>query len=84
MIAVDKGSFSAARRRVRGLVAVLYRMAEALVTSQFVARAFKGEKQDKFAIRALQGTAPAEARTHFAVEPDGSFVIDALMIAARK
>ena len=34
------------------------------------------------AIRALQGVASAETKTHFAIEPDGSFLLDVLMIEA--
>ena len=34
------------------------------------------------AIRALQAAASAEVRTYFAVEPDGSFMLDVLMIEA--
>jgi SAM-dependent methyltransferase len=34
------------------------------------------------AIRALQGAASAETRTHFAIEPDGSFLLDVFMIEA--
>jgi hypothetical protein len=34
------------------------------------------------AIRALQGTASAETKMHFAIEPDGSFLLDVLMIEA--
>jgi SAM-dependent methyltransferase len=34
------------------------------------------------AIRALQGAASAETKTHFAIEPDGSFLLDVLMIEA--
>jgi ubiquinone/menaquinone biosynthesis C-methylase UbiE len=34
------------------------------------------------AIRALQDAAPAEVRSHFAIEPDGSFMLDMLMIEA--
>jgi SAM-dependent methyltransferase len=33
-------------------------------------------------IRALQGVASAETRAHFAIEPDGSFLLDVLMIEA--
>lgn len=32
------------------------------------------------AIRALQDAAPAEIREHFAIEPDGSFMLDMLML----
>jgi ubiquinone/menaquinone biosynthesis C-methylase UbiE len=32
------------------------------------------------AIRALQNTAPAEIREHFAIEPDGSFMLDMVML----
>lgn len=35
------------------------------------------------AIRALQATAPEEVRQHFAIEADGSFVLDTVMITAR-
>ena len=34
------------------------------------------------AIRALQNAASAETKTHFAIEPDGSFLLDVLMIEA--
>ena len=34
------------------------------------------------AIRALQASASAETRSHFAIEPDGSFMLDILMIEA--
>ena len=34
------------------------------------------------AIRALQATAPAETRAHFSIEPDGSFMLDVMMIQA--
>jgi hypothetical protein len=34
------------------------------------------------AIRALQEAAGAEVRRHFAIEPDGSFMLDVLMIEA--
>jgi len=34
------------------------------------------------AIRALQATAPAETREHFSIEPDGSFMLDVMMIQA--
>ena len=34
------------------------------------------------AIRALQIAASAETKTHFAIEPDGSFLLDVLMIEA--
>ena len=34
------------------------------------------------AIRALQGAASAETKRHFAIEPDGSFLLDVLMIEA--
>jgi hypothetical protein len=34
------------------------------------------------AIRALQGAASAETKAHFAIEPDGSFLLDVLMIEA--
>src|SRR5271165_1074500 len=34
------------------------------------------------AIRALQGVASAETKTHFAIEPDGSFLLDVLIIEA--
>ena len=34
------------------------------------------------AIRALQNAASAETRAHFAIEPDGSFLLDMLMIEA--
>ena len=33
-------------------------------------------------IRALQEGAPAEVKSHFAIEPDGSFMLDILMIEA--
>jgi ubiquinone/menaquinone biosynthesis C-methylase UbiE len=33
-------------------------------------------------IQALQDSAPAEVRTHFAIEPDGSFMLDMVMIEA--
>ena len=36
------------------------------------------------AIRALQSAASAETKTHFAIEPDGSFLLDILMIEASK
>ncbi|QGM98748.1 class I SAM-dependent methyltransferase [Methylocystis parvus] len=36
------------------------------------------------AIRALQAAATAEVAGHFAIEPDGSFTIDVLMLVARK
>lgn len=32
------------------------------------------------AIRALQDAAAAETRAHFAIEPDGSFLLDVLMV----
>ena len=35
------------------------------------------------AIRALQRRAPAEVRDHFAIEDDGSFTVDTVLIAAR-
>lgn len=35
------------------------------------------------AIRALQGTAPDEVRQHFAIETDGSFVLDTVTLTAR-
>ncbi len=34
------------------------------------------------AIRALQGVASTETKTHFAIEPDGSFLLDVLLIEA--
>jgi hypothetical protein len=34
------------------------------------------------AIRALQNAASAETKAHFAIEPDGSFFLDVLMIEA--
>ena len=34
------------------------------------------------AIRGLQNQMPAEVAAHFAVEPDGSFTIDTMMIEA--
>jgi hypothetical protein len=34
------------------------------------------------AIRALQDGAPAEVKSHFAIEPDGSFMLDMVMIEA--
>ncbi|HEX2940714.1 MAG TPA: class I SAM-dependent methyltransferase [Rhodopila sp.] len=34
------------------------------------------------AIRALQAAASAEVRTHFAIEPDGSFMLDTMMVEA--
>ena len=34
------------------------------------------------AIRALQGSAPAEVVAHFAIEPDGSFLLDSALIEA--
>jgi hypothetical protein len=34
------------------------------------------------AIRALQQAAAAETRTHFAIEPDGSFHLDVLLLEA--
>lgn len=34
------------------------------------------------AIRALQTVASAEVRTHFAIEPDGSFMLDVMMLEA--
>ncbi len=34
------------------------------------------------AIRALQNAASVETKTHFAIEPDGSFMLDVLMIEA--
>jgi SAM-dependent methyltransferase len=34
------------------------------------------------AIRALQGAASAETKAHFAIEPDGSFMLDVMMIEA--
>ena len=34
------------------------------------------------AIRALQNAASAETKAHFAIEPDGSFLLDVLMIEA--
>ncbi len=34
------------------------------------------------AIRALQGAASAETKRHFGIEPDGSFLLDVLMIEA--
>jgi SAM-dependent methyltransferase len=36
------------------------------------------------AIRALQDAASAETRAHFAIEPDGSFLLDVLMIEASR
>jgi hypothetical protein len=33
-------------------------------------------------IRALQHAAAAEVQAHFAIEPDGSFMLDTLMIEA--
>jgi ubiquinone/menaquinone biosynthesis C-methylase UbiE len=36
------------------------------------------------AIRALQGAAAAETKAHFAIEPDGSFHLDMLMIEASR
>lgn len=38
---------------------------------------------NKAAIRALQADAPREVAEHFAIEPDGSFTIDVLLIEAR-
>ncbi|MGT2480886.1 hypothetical protein ACU4GR_23410 [Methylobacterium oryzae CBMB20] len=35
------------------------------------------------AIRALQASAPAEATAHFAIETDGSFLLDSALIEAR-
>jgi ubiquinone/menaquinone biosynthesis C-methylase UbiE len=35
------------------------------------------------AIRALQGAASAETKAHFEIEPDGSFMLDVLLIEAR-
>ena len=35
------------------------------------------------AVRALQAAAPAEVRTHFAIEEDGSFTIDTAVLVAR-
>ena len=35
------------------------------------------------AIRALQGAASAETKAYFAIEPDGSFLLDVMMIKAR-
>jgi hypothetical protein len=35
------------------------------------------------AIRALQVTAPGEVAAHFAIEADGSFLLDAALIEAR-
>ncbi len=32
------------------------------------------------AVRALQAAASEEVRTHFAIEPDGSFMLDVLML----
>ncbi len=34
------------------------------------------------AIRALQDAASAEARAHFAIEPDGSFMLDVILFEA--
>ena len=34
------------------------------------------------AIRALQNAASAETKTHFKIEPDGSVLLDVLMIEA--
>jgi hypothetical protein len=36
------------------------------------------------AIRALQNAASTETKTHFAIEPDGSFLLDMLMIEASR
>ncbi|MFD2580453.1 hypothetical protein ACFSTD_21470 [Novosphingobium colocasiae] len=38
---------------------------------------------NRAAIRALQTDAPREVADHFAIEPDGSFTIDVLLIEAR-
>ena len=35
------------------------------------------------AIRALQGSAPVEIAAHFAIEADGSFLLDSVLIEAR-
>ena len=34
------------------------------------------------AIRTLQGAASTEVRAHFGIEPDGSFMLDTLMVEA--
>ena len=34
------------------------------------------------AIRALQAAASSEVREHFAIEPDGSFMLDIVMVEA--
>ncbi len=40
-------------------------------------------REHAVAIRALQAAASVETRAHFAIEPEGSFRIDALMIDAK-
>jgi hypothetical protein len=36
------------------------------------------------AIRALQNAAAEETKAHFAIEPDGSFVLDTMVIEASR
>ena len=47
----------------------------------WIARMRTPEDQVK-AIRALQNAASAETKAHFAIEADGSFMLDVLMIEA--
>ena len=48
----------------------------------WIARMRTPEEQMK-AIRALQNAASAETKAHFAIEPDGSFMLDVMMIEAQ-